>query len=183
VATTVRSLEADCVAVGPSYGRVLRRFRKKLIVLFETIFGLHRVPGAMQRVALAKRCFAEPGPYRTPASVTAPAQQRTATQVLRAALRPGHAGVFARSSCDEAIQSESGALDCFASLAMTAALPCRRLIPAMRRLDESPIPRRADQYLVHADPRRHAGDEGDGAAEVFGLQHPRLFFFARHHWT
>src|SRR3954466_7523128 len=33
---------------------------------------------------------AEPGPYRTPACVTAPALQRTATQELRAALRPGH---------------------------------------------------------------------------------------------
>ena len=34
-----------------------------------------RVPGAMQR---SSRCFAEPGPYRTPAFVTAPALQRTA---------------------------------------------------------------------------------------------------------
>ena len=32
-------LEADCAAVGPSYGRGSGRFRKKLIVLFETIFG------------------------------------------------------------------------------------------------------------------------------------------------
>src|SRR4051794_28710817 len=47
-----------------------------------------RVPGAMQR---SSRCFAEPGPYQTPALVTAPAQQRTASQVLRAALRPGNA--------------------------------------------------------------------------------------------
>src|SRR4051812_46024413 len=44
----------------------------------------------MQRAALAKRCFAEPGPYQVPAFVTAPALQRTAPQVLRAALRPGH---------------------------------------------------------------------------------------------
>ena len=49
-----------------------------------------RVPGAMQRVALAKRCFAEPGPHKTPVLVTAPALQRTAPQGLRAALRPGH---------------------------------------------------------------------------------------------
>src|SRR3954465_8016867 len=49
-----------------------------------------RVPGAMQRVALAKRCFAEPGPYKPPASGTVPALQRTASQELRAALRPGH---------------------------------------------------------------------------------------------
>src|SRR5947209_16155960 len=33
---------------------------------------------------------AEPGPYQTPVSVTAPALQRTASQVLRAALRPGN---------------------------------------------------------------------------------------------
>ena len=44
----------------------------------------------MQRVALAERCFAEPGPYQTPAFATAPALQRTAPQVLRAVLRPGH---------------------------------------------------------------------------------------------
>jgi hypothetical protein len=30
-------LEIDRVIVAPSYGRVLRRFRKKFIVLFETI--------------------------------------------------------------------------------------------------------------------------------------------------
>jgi hypothetical protein len=42
-------LEAECVAVGPSYGRGWGRFRKKLFVLFETIFGTVRVPGAMQR--------------------------------------------------------------------------------------------------------------------------------------
>jgi hypothetical protein len=44
----------------------------------------------MQRVALAKRCFAEPGPYQAPVFATAPALQRTAPQVLRAAPRPGH---------------------------------------------------------------------------------------------
>jgi hypothetical protein len=60
---------------------------------------MSRVPGAMQR---SSRCFAEPGPYRTPACVTAPALQRTAPQGLRhsasktrvdalMALRPGHA--------------------------------------------------------------------------------------------
>src|SRR5438270_8146546 len=56
-----------------------------------------------------------------------------------------------------------------------------QLIPAQRRLDEAAIMRWADQELVDADSRRHACDEGDGAAEVFGLQHPRLFFLARHH--
>src|SRR3978361_1498719 len=40
--------------------------------------------------ALLQRCTAEPGPYQTPAFVAAPALQRTASQELRAALRPGH---------------------------------------------------------------------------------------------
>src|SRR5205814_1082377 len=44
-------------------------------------------------------------------------------------------------------------------------------IPVMRRLDKSAIMRWADQYLVHAHTRRHAGDEGDGAAAIFRLQH------------
>jgi hypothetical protein len=48
-------------------------------------FALARVPGAMQRVAVAKRCFAEPGPYQTPALVTAPAQQRTTPRATRCA--------------------------------------------------------------------------------------------------
>src|SRR5438309_7115293 len=47
----------------------------------------HRVPDALRHSSC--RC-AEPGPYQTPACVTAPALQRTAPQVLRAALRPGH---------------------------------------------------------------------------------------------
>src|SRR4051812_16067852 len=46
-----------------------------------------RVPGAMQRVALAKRCFAEPGPYRTPAPRLCSAPGR---EERPAALRPGH---------------------------------------------------------------------------------------------
>src|SRR3979409_1681635 len=46
-----------------------------------------RVPGAMRHSSCR---FAEPGPYQTPVSVTAPALQRTASQELRAALRPGH---------------------------------------------------------------------------------------------
>ena len=54
-------------------------------------------------------------------------------------------------------------------------------IPIMQRLNKSPIPRRADQDLVDTHARRHAGDEGDGAAAIFGLQHLRLFLFARHH--
>src|SRR3954454_13151343 len=44
----------------------------------------------MHPCCLAKRSFAEPGPYQVPAFVKAPALQRTAPQVLRAALRPGH---------------------------------------------------------------------------------------------
>src|SRR5258708_10766997 len=53
--------------------------------------------------------------------------------------------------------------------------PCFRrdddgeLIAAVRRLHKTSVPGRADQDLVHADPRRHAGDEGDGAAEIFRL--------------
>src|SRR6266851_7563396 len=57
----------------------------------------------------------------------------------------------------------------------------RSLIPTVRRLHETSVPGRADQDLVHADPRRHAGDEGDGAADIFRLQHPGLLFFRRHH--
>src|SRR4051794_1426410 len=45
----------------------------------------NRVPDAVQR---SSRC-SEPGPYHAPTFVTAPALQRTATQGLRAALRPG----------------------------------------------------------------------------------------------
>src|SRR5258706_994862 len=56
-------------------------------------------------------------------------------------------------------------------LAMTENPP---LIAARRQLDKTPVPGRADQDFVDADARRHAGDEGDGAAEGFGLQHPRL---------
>src|SRR5260221_14441796 len=44
-------------------------------------------------------------------------------------------------------------------------------IPVMRRLNEPAIMRRADQDLVHAHPRRHAGDKGDGTAAIFRLQH------------
>ena len=46
-----------------------------------------RVPDAVRHSSCRS---AEPGPYHAPVFVTAPAQQRTATQVLRAALRPGH---------------------------------------------------------------------------------------------
>src|SRR4051812_4481014 len=48
---------------------------------------LHRVPDAVRHSSCRS---AEPGPYQTPATVTAPALQRTASQLLRAALRPGH---------------------------------------------------------------------------------------------
>jgi hypothetical protein len=57
-----------------------------------------RVPDAVRHSSCRS---AEPGPYQTPVSVTAPALQRTASQVLRhsasktrvnalMALRPGH---------------------------------------------------------------------------------------------
>src|SRR5713101_580301 len=56
-----------------------------------------------------------------------------------------------------------------------------KLIPARRRLDETAIVGRADQDLVHAEPRRHAGDEGDGAADIFRLQHLCLLLLRRRH--
>src|SRR5260221_2131217 len=104
--------------------------------------------------------------------------------------------VIARSACDEAIQlslrrhgllpgaCHRAALAPTRWLAMTGLMPMPgafSLIATMRRLNESPVPGRADQDLIDADPWRHAGDEGDGAAEVFGLQHARLLLFARHH--
>src|ERR1700712_1498747 len=46
-----------------------------------------RVPDAVRHSSCRS---AEPGPYQTPAPVTAPALQRTASQGLRAALRPGN---------------------------------------------------------------------------------------------
>src|ERR1700754_3943846 len=53
-------------------------------------FGLTRAPDAAQRVALAKRCAAEPGPYQPPALGTVPVLRSSASQELRAASRPGH---------------------------------------------------------------------------------------------
>src|SRR5437763_14733449 len=47
-----------------------------------------RVPDAVRHSSCRS---AEPGPYQAPVFVTAPALQRTASQGLRAALRPGHA--------------------------------------------------------------------------------------------
>jgi hypothetical protein len=46
-----------------------------------------RVPDAERHSSCRS---AEPRPYQTPEFVTAPALQGTATQLLRAALRPGH---------------------------------------------------------------------------------------------
>ena len=60
----------------------------------------HRVPGAMQRVALREVLLRRTGtPVRLLAS-GAPALQRTAPQVLRAALRPGHGARFCLRSPD-----------------------------------------------------------------------------------
>src|SRR5258708_33806837 len=58
--------------------------------------------------------------------------------------------------------------------------PGEQSIPIVRRLNKAPVMRRADQDLVHADPRRHAGDEGNGAAAIFRLQHLGLLGFRRH---
>src|SRR5712671_3773836 len=55
------------------------------------------------------------------------------------------------------------------------------LIPIDRRLNKAPVPCRTDQDLIDADPRRQAGDKGDGAAEIFGLQHSGLLLFRWHH--
>jgi hypothetical protein len=46
-----------------------------------------RAPDAAQRVALAERCAAEPGPYRTPVFGTVPALR---SGMKNAAPRPGH---------------------------------------------------------------------------------------------
>jgi len=54
-----------------------------------------RVPGAMQR---SSRCFAEPGPYRTPAFCTAPALQRTTS---RRAARCAASGARNKSKRDQ----------------------------------------------------------------------------------
>src|SRR6476469_4811666 len=55
------------------------------------------------------------------------------------------------------------------------------LIPTTRRLHKSAIPCRADEDLVDANSRRHAGDKGDGAAEIFGLKHAGLLLFRGDH--
>src|SRR5258708_228514 len=47
-------------------------------------------PPAPDPVERSSGCNGGPGPYQAPVFVTAPALQRTAPQVLRAALRPGH---------------------------------------------------------------------------------------------
>src|SRR3981189_3126589 len=64
----------------------------------------------------------------------------------------------------------------------TSLCPPYHLIPARRRLDEAAIVSRADQNFIHADPRRHARDKGDGAAAILGLKHLRLLGLARRHW-
>ena len=46
-------------------------------------------PDAVQHVALAECCTADPGSFQARVSGTIPGLQRTATQELRAALRPG----------------------------------------------------------------------------------------------
>ena len=50
-----------------------------------------------------------------------------------------------------------------------------QLIPVIRRLNKTPVPGRADQDFVDADPRRHAGDEGDGAAGLRTFVTDQLF--------
>src|SRR3954468_15456490 len=66
------------------------------MVFFSNHPGRVRFPGAVRhlRDANASRTCrsAEPGSYHTPEPRTAPALQRTASQGLRAALRPGNEG-------------------------------------------------------------------------------------------
>src|SRR4051794_37214888 len=73
-------------------GRLLQAEPRGMVVAEE--LGLIDEKGAVTRVPDAVRhssCrSAEPGPYQTPEFVTAPALQRTASQGLRAALRPGN---------------------------------------------------------------------------------------------
>src|SRR4051812_23119132 len=77
-----------CLAPGHKAARFAGR---PGIVLRNARGGMTRALSCPGRdAALLQRCFAEPGPYHTPLCVTAPALQRTASQVLRAALRPGH---------------------------------------------------------------------------------------------
>src|SRR4051794_7449679 len=95
----------DCAVVRPSYGRILRRFRKKLFVLFETIFRVARVPGTMQHEVLLRRTGTVP-----------------------------NAGV--RNGPGSAAHRYANAARCAASGARKHPTA---LIPANRRLDESPI--------------------------------------------
>ena len=75
-----------------------------------------RVPGATQRAAVAKRCFAEPEPYQAPAFVTAPALQRTTREERRAALRPGHETANSDSSLSCPISTPSSCVSEFATM-------------------------------------------------------------------
>src|SRR3954463_2180841 len=57
------------------------------VLMVEALF--YCSPDAAQRVALAKRCAAEPGPYQAPVFGAVPALR---SSVKNAAARPGHGG-------------------------------------------------------------------------------------------
>jgi hypothetical protein len=87
-----------------------------------------RVPDAVRHSSCRS---AEPGPYQTPEFATAPALQRTAPQVLRAALRPGH-------EISTAIERGGHPLRniVFGEKAERHALNCGRLAFALRNGDQ-----------------------------------------------
>src|SRR3978361_850307 len=78
-----------------------RSFQFQMAILEEDLVD----PGGVRRPGRGA-AFAMPlrraGPYQTPAFVTAPALQRTASQGLRVALRPGHGVISARAAAPSA---------------------------------------------------------------------------------
>src|SRR5713101_1327966 len=131
-------------------------------------------------------CCATPTPSaRSRASSTRYVLRRGALLIrvhcaLRIALGPGSA-VHREERCTASgTRNDASTTTVFGCLKIGATVAAH-LIPIVRRLNKPAIPGRTDQDLVDADPWRHAGDEGDGAAEVFRLQHSGLFFFRWHH--
>src|ERR1700754_1631532 len=81
--------------------------------------------------------------------------------------RPFTHSVIARSTCDEAIQSEPGALDCFASLAMTKG-PGKTGAFIIQRQTRSERIELDDQMRLHLHRERHVRQMRD-AGELRGL--------------
>src|SRR4051794_26789333 len=61
--------------------------RKRIVAVISAHFAhfRYRAPDAAQRVALAKRCAAEPGPYQAPAFGTIPVLRSSTEEVLHRA--------------------------------------------------------------------------------------------------